>query len=41
MSYFWSPIEDYESHEVLAHKELGALAEVWRERRQHLTTQQE
>ncbi len=41
MSYVWTPIEDYESHDALAHRELGALAEVWRERREQLTTQQE
>ena len=41
MSYVWTPIEDYESHDVLAHKELGALAEVWRERRQQRATQRE
>ena len=41
MSHVWTPIEDYESHDALAHKELGALAEVWHERRERLTTQQE
>ena len=41
MNHVWSPIEDYESHGALAHKELGALAEVWRERREQLTTQRE
>ena len=41
MNYVWSPIEDYESHDALAHGELGALAEVWSERRQQLNSRQE
>ena len=36
----WTPIEDYDSHDGLAHKELGALALVWGDQRERLTTQQ-
>ena len=40
VNHVWAPIQDYESHDVLAHKELGSLAQVWREQRERLATQQ-
>ena len=40
MAHTWAPIEDYQSNEVLAHNELGALAQVWQEQRDRLTGQQ-
>ena len=40
MSYRWVPIEDCESRDELAHRELAALADVWREQRARLRNQQ-
>lgn len=40
MAHTWAPIEDYRSDEVLAHNELGALAQVWQEQRDRLSGQQ-
>ena len=40
MTYRWAPIEDCESLEELAHKELAALADIWRELRVRLRNQQ-
>ena len=40
MGHTWQPLADYQSNEVLAHTELGALALVWAEQRDRLTGQQ-
>ena len=40
MAHTWAPVEDYRLHEVLAHNELGALAQVWADQRDRLTEQQ-
>ena len=40
MPHKWTPIRDYDSHDALAHKELGALALVWQDQRARLATQQ-
>ena len=40
LDHNWTPIEDYESHDSLAMKELRALASVWHDQRGLLTEEQ-
>ena len=40
MGHVWAPIEDCDSQDKLAHRELAALALVWRDQRQRLADQQ-
>ncbi len=40
MDYHWTPIEDYEAPDALAHRELRSLARVWRDQRERLSSRQ-